>query len=151
MALQPKSDEDYMKEALKEAQKALELDEVPVGAVIVCNNQIVARAHNFTERLNDVTAHAEMQAFTAAADFLGGKYLNECTLYVTLEPCVMCAGASYWTQLKKIVFGASDEKRGFQKKAANVMHPKTECVKGVMAEECAQLLTDFFASKRELK
>jgi len=151
MALQPKSDEEYMKEALKEAQKALELDEVPVGAVIVCNNQIVARAHNFTERLNDVTAHAEMQAFTAAADFLGGKYLNECTLYVTLEPCVMCAGASYWTQLKKIVFGASDEKRGFQKKAANVMHPKTECVKGVMAEECAQLLTDFFASKRELK
>ena len=151
MALQPKSDEDYMKEALKEAQKALELDEVPVGAVIVCNNQIVARAHNFTERLNDVTAHAEMQAFTAAADYLGGKYLNECTLYVTLEPCVMCAGASYWTQLKKIVFGASDEKRGFQKKAANVMHPKTECVKGVMAEECAQLLTDFFASKRELK
>ena len=150
MALQPKSDEEYMKEALKEAQKALELDEVPVGAVIVCNNQIVARAHNFTERLNDVTAHAEMQAFTAAADFLGGKYLNECTLYVTLEPCVMCAGASYWTQLKKIVFGASDEKRGFQKKAANVMHPKTECVKGVMAEECAQLLTDFFASKREL-
>ena len=151
MALQPKSDEDYMKEALKEAQKALELDEVPVGAVIVCNNQIVARAHNFTERLNDVTAHAEMQAFTAAADYLGGKYLNECTLYVTLEPCVMCAGASYWAQLKKIVYGASDEKRGFQKKAANVMHPKTECVKGVMVEECAQLLTDFFASKRELK
>ena len=151
MALQPKSDEDYMKEALKEAQKALELDEVPVGAVIVCNNQIIARAHNFTERLNDVTAHAEMQAFTAAADYLGGKYLNECTLYVTLEPCVMCAGASYWAQLNKIVFGASDEKRGFQKKAANVLHPKTECVKGVMAEECAQLLTDFFASKRELK
>ena len=151
MALQPKSDEDYMKEALKEAQKALELDEVPVGAIIVCNNQIIARAHNFTERLNDVTAHAEMQAFTAAADYLGGKYLNECTLYVTLEPCVMCAGASYWAQLKKIVYGASDEKRGFQKKAANVMHPKTECVKGVMAEECAQLLTDFFASKRELK
>ena len=151
MALQLKSEEEYMKEALKEAQKALELDEVPVGAVIVCNNQIIARAHNLTERLNDVTAHAEMQAFTAAADYLGGKYLNECTLYVTLEPCVMCAGASYWAQLKKIVFGASDEKRGFQKKAANVMHPKTECVKGIMAEECAQLLTDFFASKRELK
>ena len=151
MALQLKSEEEYMKEALKEAQKALELDEVPVGAVIVCNNQIIARAHNLTERLNDVTAHAEMQAFTAAADYLGGKYLNECTLYVTLAPCVMCAGASYWTQLKKIVFGASDEKRGFQKKAANVMHPKTECVKGIMAEECAQLLTDFFASKRELK
>ena len=110
MALQPNSDEYYMKEALKEAKKALELDEVPVGAVIVCNNQIIARAHNFTERLNDVTAHAEMQAFTSAADYLGGKYLNECTLYVTLEPCLMCAGASYWAQIKKIVFGASDEK-----------------------------------------
>ena len=151
MALQPKSDEYYMKEALKEAKKALESDEVPVGAVIVCNNQIIARAHNFTERLNDVTAHAEMQAFTSAADYLGGKYLNECTLYVTLEPCLMCAGASYWAQLNKIVFGASDEKRGFQNKAGLVLHPKTECVKGVMAEECAQLLTDFFASKRELK
>ena len=151
MALQLKSDEEYMKEALKEAQKALELDEVPVGAVIVCNNQIIARAHNLTERLNDVTAHAEMQAFTAAADYLGGKYLNECTLFVTLEPCVMCAGASYWTQLKKIVFGAYDEKRGFQKRAGDIMHPKTECVNGVMAEECAQLLTDFFAKKRELK
>ena len=151
MALQPKSDEYYMKEALKEAKKALKSDEVPVGAVIVCNNQIIARAHNFTERLNDVTAHAEMQAFTSAADYLGGKYLNECTLYVTLEPCLMCAGASYWAQLNKIVFGASDEKRGFQNKAGLVLHPKTECVKGVMAEECAQLLTDFFASKRELK
>lgn len=151
MALQPNSDEYYMKEALKEAKKALELDEVPVGAVIVCNNQIIARAHNFTERLNDVTAHAEMQAFTSAADYLGGKYLNECTLYVTLEPCLMCAGASYWAQIKKIVFGASDEKRGFQEKAGLVLHPRTECVKGVMAEECAQLLTDFFASKRELK
>ncbi|MBJ10270.1 MAG: tRNA-specific adenosine deaminase [Flavobacteriales bacterium] len=151
MALQPKSDEYYMKEALKEAKKALELDEVPVGAVIVCNNQIIARAHNFTEHLNDVTAHAEMQAFTSAADYLGGKYLNECTLYVTLEPCLMCAGASYWAQLNKIVFGASDEKRGFQNMVGLVLHPKTECVKGVMAEECAQLLTDFFASKRELK
>ena len=151
MALQPKSDEYYMKEALKEAKKALKSDEVPVGAVIVCNNQIIARAHNFTERLNDVTAHAEMQAFTSAADYLGGKYLNECTLYVTLEPCLMCAGASYWAQLNKIVFGASDEKRGFQNMVGLVLHPKTECVKGVMAEECAQLLTDFFASKRELK
>ena len=151
MALQPKSDEYYMKEALKEAKKALKSDEVPVGAVIVCNNQIIARAHNFTERLNDVTAHAEMQAFTSAADYLGGKYLNECTLYVTLEPCLMCAGASYWAQLNKIVFGASDEKRGFQNKAGLVLHPKTECVKGVMSEECAQLLTDFFASKRDLK
>lgn len=151
MALQPKSDEYYMKEALKEAKKALALGEVPVGAIIVCNNQIIARAHNFTERLNDVTAHAEMQAFTSAADYLGGKYLNECTLYVTLEPCLMCAGASYWAQLNKIVFGASDEKRGFQNKVGLVLHPKTEYVKGILAEECAQLLTDFFASKRELK
>jgi tRNA(adenine34) deaminase len=151
MSLQPKSDEYFMKEALKEARKALELDEVPVGAVIVCNEQVIARAHNFTERLNDVTAHAEMQAFTAAADYLGGKYLNECMLYVTLEPCVMCAGASYWTQIKKVVFGALDEKRGYQNRAGDVLHPKTECVKGIMAEECAQLLTEFFARKRKLK
>lgn len=151
MSLQPKSDEYFMKEALKEARKALELDEVPVGAVIVCNEQVIARAHNFTERLNDVTAHAEMQAFTAAADYLGGKYLNECTLYVTLEPCVMCAGASYWTQIKKVVFAASDEKRGYQNKAGNVLHPRTECVKGIMDKECAQLLTEFFARKRKLK
>ena len=129
MALQPKSDEYYMKEALKEAKKALDLNEVPVGAVIVCDNQIIARAHNFTERLNDVTAHAEMQAFTAAADYLGGKYLNECTLYVTLEPCVMCAGASYWTQLKKIVFGASDEKR-FPKEGRKCYTPKQNLKKG---------------------
>ena len=122
--LQDHSDDYFMKKALAEAQKAKEIDEVPVGAVVVCDNQIIARAHNFTERLNDVTAHAEMQAFTAAADYLGGKYLNECTLYVTLEPCVMCAGASYWTQLKKIVFGASDEKRGFRAMAGHVLHPK---------------------------
>ena len=112
MEINPFNDNYFMKEALKEAQKALVKDEVPVGCVIVCDNQIIARAHNFTERLNDVTAHAEMQAFTAAADYLGGKYLNECTLYVTLEPCVMCAGAAYWTQIKKIVFGASDKTRG---------------------------------------
>ena len=111
--LQNQSDDFFMKKALEEAHKALALDEVPVGAVVVCENQIIARAHNFTERLNDVTAHAEMQVFTAAADYLGGKYLNECTLYVTLEPCVMCAGASYWTQLKKVVYGARDEKGGF--------------------------------------
>tara|TARA_B110000467_G_C18308588_1_gene476400 strand:- start:418 stop:873 length:456 start_codon:yes stop_codon:yes gene_type:complete len=151
MILQPKSDEYFMKEALKEARKAFELDEVPVGAVIVCNEQVIARAHNFTERLNDVTAHAEMQAFTAAADYLGGKYLNECTLYVTLEPCVMCAGASYWTQIKKVVFAASDEKRGYQNKAGHVLHPRTECVQGIMDKECAQLLTEFFARKRKLK
>ena len=145
------SDDYFMKKALAEAQKAKELDEVPVGAVVVCDNQIIARAHNFSERLNDVTAHAEMQAFTAAADYLGGKYLNECTLYVTLEPCVMCAGASYWTQLKKIVFGASDEKRGFRLMAGQVLHPKTELVGGVMEHECSEIIRDFFVSKRQLK
>ena len=149
--LRDHSDDYYMKKALVEAQKAKELDEVPVGAVVVCDNQIIARAHNFTERLNDVTAHAEMQAFTAAADYLGGKYLNECTLYVTLEPCLMCAGASYWTQLKKIVFGASDEKRGFRATAAQVLHPKTELVGGVMEKECSEIIRDFFVSKRQLK
>ena len=137
MSLQPKSDEYYMKEALKEAYKALELDEVPVGAVIVCDNQIIARAVIFTEHLNDVTAHAEMQAFTAAADYLGGKYLNECTLYVTLEPCVMCAGASYWAQIKKIVFGASDEKRGFQKEGRKCVAPQNRmCERGYGRRMC---------------
>tara|TARA_B100000886_G_scaffold322076_1_gene264785 strand:+ start:43 stop:495 length:453 start_codon:yes stop_codon:yes gene_type:complete len=149
--LQDHSDDYFMKKALAEAQKAKEIDEVPVGAVVVCDNQIIARAHNFTERLNDVTAHAEMQAFTAAADYLGGKYLNECTLYVTLEPCVMCAGASYWTQLKKIVFGASDLKRGFRTIAGQVLHPKTELVGGVMEQECSEIIRDFFVSKRQLK
>ena len=115
MEINPFDDNYFMKEAIKEAEKALGKDEVPVGAVVVCENQIIARAHNYTESLNDVTAHAEMQAFTAAADYLGGKYLNECTLYVTLEPCVMCAGASYWAQIKKIVYGAKDGKRGFSK------------------------------------
>ena len=140
MEINPFNDNYFMKEALKEAQKALEKDEVPVGCVIVCNNQIMARAHNFTERLNDVTAHAEMQAFTAAADFLGGKYLNECTLYVTLEPCVMCGGASYWTQLKKLVYGANDVKRGYSQLSENILHPKTEVISGIMAVECAKLL-----------
>jgi tRNA(adenine34) deaminase len=149
--LQDHSDDYFMKKALDEAKKARDLDEVPVGAVVVCDNQIIARAHNFTERLNDVTAHAEMQVFTAAADYLGGKYLNECTLYVTLEPCVMCAGASYWTQLKKVVYGASDEKRGFRTMAGNVLHPKTELIGGIMAEECSEIITNFFASKRQLK
>ncbi len=149
--LQDFSDDFFMKIAFQQAQKALSMDEVPVGAVVVCDNQIIARAHNYTERLNDVTAHAEMQVFTAAADYLGGKYLNECTLYVTLEPCVMCAGASYWSQLKKIVFGASDEKRGFQALSDTIIHPKTEVVGGIMAEECSQILKDFFVSKRQLK
>ena len=148
MEINPFNDTYFMKEALKEAQKSFVKDEVPVGAVIVCENQIIARAHNYTETLNDVTAHAEMQAFTAAADYLGGKYLTECTLYVTLEPCVMCGGASYWTQLKKIVFGAADEKRGFSILSENILHPKTEVESGLMKEECSKLLTDFFQSKR---
>ncbi len=148
MEINPFDDTYFMKEALKEAQKAFVKDEVPVGAVIVCENQIIARAHNYTETLNDVTAHAEMQAFTAAADYLGGKYLNECTLYVTLEPCVMCGGASYWAQLKKIVFAAADEKRGFSILSENILHPKTEVESGLMKEECSKLLTDFFQSKR---
>ena len=143
------SDEHFMKEAFKEAQKAFDEDEVPVGAIIVCDNKIIARAHNMTERLNDVTAHAEMLAFTSATDYLGGKYLNECTLYVTLEPCVMCAGASYWTQLKKVVYGASDEKRGFTKHKEKLMHPKTEIVKGVMRPACGEILLQFFENKRK--
>lgn len=138
----------FMREALKEAQRALERDEVPVGAVVVCQNKIIGRGHNLTENLNDVTAHAEMQAFTAAANFLGGKYLNECTLYVTLEPCVMCAGAAYWTQVGKIVYGARDEKRGFLLTSARILHPKTQLTGGILAEECSVLLKDFFKKKR---
>lgn len=139
----------FMKQALLEAEKAFDKNEVPVGAVIVINNTIVARAHNLTETLTDVTAHAEMQAFTAASDYLGGKYLNDCTLYVTLEPCQMCAGAAYWTQIGKIVFGASDLKRGFEKHQTS-LHPKTKLVKGVLKEACASLLTRFFIEKRNL-
>ena len=142
------SDEHFMKEAFKEAQKAFDEDEVPVGAVVVCDNKIIARAHNMTERLNDVTAHAEMLAFTSATDFLGGKYLNECTLYVTLEPCVMCAGASYWTQLKKVVYSATDKERGFAKHQENLLHPKTEISTGILQQECSDLLTTFFKKKR---
>ncbi len=142
------SDAYFMNEALKEAQKAFEQDEVPVGAVVVWNNRIIARAHNLTETLNDPTAHAEMQAFTAATNTIGGKYLNECTLYVTLEPCVMCAGASYWTQLGKIVFGADDEKRGFTLVRDKLLHPKTVVQGGVLKIECSQLLKDFFEKKR---
>ena len=148
MEINPFNDNYFMKEALKEAQKALEKDEVPVGCVIVCDNQIIARAHNFTERLNDVTAHAEMQAFTAASAFLGGKYLNECTLYVTLEPCVMCGGASYWAQLKKVVYGAKDVKRGYSQLSENILHPKTEVISGIMASTCSKLLKEFFKIKR---
>jgi len=148
MEIKPFDDTYFMKQALGQAKKAYDKDEVPVGAIIVCDNQIIARAHNYTETLNDVTAHAEMQAFTAAVDYLGGKYLNECTLYVTLEPCVMCGGAAYWTQLKKVVYGAKDEKRGFSTLTQNILHPKTEIEGGLLQEECAKLLSDFFKSKR---
>ncbi len=150
MSLGVFSDEHFMKIALQEAKLAYEKDEVPVGAIIVYNNQIIARAHNLTETLNDVTAHAEMQAFTSAADFIGGKYLRECTLYITLEPCLMCAGASFWTQLAKIVFGAHDDKRGYSNVSGNVLHPETIITGGIMEKECGKLLIDFFASKRKL-
>lgn len=138
----------YMQQALQEARKAAEAGEVPVGAVVVCRDRIIARAHNLTETLNDVTAHAEMQAITAAANALGGKYLTDCTLYVTVEPCVMCAGAIAWAQMGKLVFGAVDEKRGYRRYAPQALHPKTEVVTGVKAEECAQLMKDFFKKKR---
>ena len=141
-------DNFYMKQALLEAKCAIEEDEIPVGAVIVCGERIIARAHNLTERLSDVTAHAEMQAITAASEYLGGKYLNDCTLYVTVEPCIMCAGALGWSQIGRIVYGAGDEKRGFRRFAPQVLHPKTELVSGVMEEECALLMKEFFQRKR---
>ena len=142
------TDAYFMREAFKEAQKAYDADEVPVGAVVVCNNRVIARAHNLTERLNDVTAHAEMQAITAAAAFLGGKYLNECVLYVTLEPCVMCAGAMHWGQLQKIVYAAADPKRGFLRLGQQVLHPRTKLEGGIMAQECGHIISDFFKQKR---
>ena len=142
------SDEYFMKEALKEAGKALDKDEVPIGAVIVSNNQVIARAHNLTETLNDVTAHAEMQAFTAAANYLGGKYLNDCALYVTLEPCVMCMGASAWAQISKIVYGASDPKKGYTQFNHQIIHPKTKVVSGVLESECSAIIKAFFKTKR---
>lgn len=142
------NDEFFMKQAFAQALEAYDKDEVPVGAVIVHGKRVIARAHNLTETLNDVTAHAEMQAITAAANFIGGKYLNECTLYVTLEPCVMCAGAIYWSQLAKIVFGAADPKRGFKQINQSLLHPKTELVGGILEVECGELITDFFKKKR---
>ncbi len=142
------NDDYYMKQALLEAQKAFERGEVPIGAVITCNNRIIARAHNLTETLNDVTAHAEMQAITAAASVLGGKYLIDCTLYVTIEPCPMCAGALAWSQISRIVYGAKDEKRGYLKIAPSALHPKTEVVSGIMAEEAIDLIKQFFRDKR---
>lgn len=137
-----------MQKAIQQAEMAFERDEVPVGAVVVCRDRIIARAHNLTEALNDVTAHAEMQAITAAANSLGGKYLNDCTLYVTVEPCVMCAGAIGWSQLGRLVYGATDPKRGFSVYAPNALHPKTEVVSGVMEEACGNLMRDFFKKKR---
>jgi len=148
MPLTAFSDETFMKEALKEAAKALAKNEVPIGAVIVCQNRIIARAHNLTETLNDPTAHAEMLAFTAAASFIGAKYLTDCTLYVSVEPCVMCAGASFWTQIPRIVFGAKDPKRGYSLITQNLLHPKTVVTSGILEKECAALIKNFFKTKR---
>ena len=143
------SDEYFMLKALNEAQTAFEKDEVPVGAIIVAGNRIIARAHNLTETLNDVTAHAEMQAITSAASFLGGKYLKECTLYVTLEPCMMCAGALYWAQIARIVYCANDTKRGFSLNHPSPLHPATTITSGILEKECAVLMTEFFKKKRK--
>ncbi len=140
----------FMRKALDEARVAFDMDEIPVGAVVVCQNRIIAGAHNLTERLCDVTAHAEMQAITAAANSLGGKYLTDCTLYVTLEPCVMCAGAIGWAQIGRVVFGAADDKRGYRRFAPEALHPKTEVTSGVLADACSALLREFFAKKRKI-
>ncbi|MBE6217381.1 MAG: nucleoside deaminase [Bacteroidales bacterium] len=142
-------DERYMKDALREAGMAATEDEVPIGAVIVCRGRIIGKGHNMTERLNDPTAHAEMIAITAATEAMGGKYLNDCTLYVTVEPCPMCAGALAWSQIGRVVYGASDPKRGFSMFSPSLMHPKTEVVSGVLAEECSDLVTEFFKNKRK--
>jgi tRNA(adenine34) deaminase len=138
----------YMKQALAEANKAYSQGEIPIGAVVVCRGKIIARSHNLTELLHDVTAHAEMQAITAAAEHLGGKYLTDCTLYVTVEPCVMCAGALGWSQISRIVYGTPDEKRGYARFAPNALHPRTQVTSGIMAEECAELMQRFFKEKR---
>lgn len=148
MSIFDNEDEYWMREALREARLALDADEVPIGAVIVSQGRLVARGHNHTERLHDVTAHAEMVAFTAAAELLGGKYLKECTLYVTVEPCVMCAGAAGWTQVGRIVYGAADPKRGYSRLGRAMLHPKTEVTGGVLRDECEQLMKDFFKGKR---
>ena len=142
------TDEQYMLRALEQAQMAADRDEVPVGVVVVCQDRIIARGHNLTETLNDVTAHAEMQAVTAAANALGGKYLSDCTLYVTVEPCVMCAGALAWAQVERIVYGAADPKRGYSVYAPEALHPRTQVTAGVLAEECGELMRQFFKSKR---
>ena len=145
---QQKKDEMYMRKALAEAQQALAEGEIPIGAIVVCQDHVIARAHNLTETLHDVTAHAEMQAITSAANELGGKYLKDCTLYVTVEPCVMCAGALGWSQLSRIVYGTADEKRGYQLYAPRALHPKTTIKGGILEEECRQLMQDFFKNKR---
>lgn len=145
---QQKKDEQFMRKAIAEAQQALQEGEIPIGAVIVCNDHIIARAHNLTETLHDVTAHAEMQAITSAANELGGKYLTDCTLYVTIEPCTMCAGALGWSHLSRIVYGVADEKRGYQLYAPRALHPKTKITGGILEEECRQLMQDFFRNKR---
>lgn len=142
------ADERYMRKALEEARRAFDADEIPVGAVVVCGDQIIARGHNLTEMLHDVTAHAEMQAITAAAEHLGGKYLDVCTLYVTVEPCIMCAGAIGWSQLGRLVYGASDPKRGYSFFAPQALHPKTKVVSGVLEKECGALMKEFFQRKR---
>ena len=142
------TDEEYMRKALEEAREAFRRDEVPVGAVVVARDRIIARAHNLTETLHDVTAHAEMQAITAAADSLGGKYLDACTLYVTVEPCVMCAGALGWSQIARVVYGAADPKRGYSKFTPSLLHPKAEVATGILAEECGNIVTEFFRKKR---
>ncbi len=141
-------DERYMRMALQEARAAFDAGEIPVGVIVVCKDRVVARAHNLTERLDDVTAHAEMQAITSAAATLGGKYLTDCTLYVTLEPCVMCAGAIGWAQLSRLVFGAGDDKRGYRRFAPDALHPKTQVEQGILADECVALMKDFFARRR---
>lgn len=142
------NDEYYMRQALNEARQAFDKGEVPIGAIVVCKGRIIARGHNFTETLNDVTAHAEMQAITAAANVLGGKYLTDCILYVTIEPCPMCAGGLLWSQISKIVYGAKDEKKGYSVFSPSILHPKTEVVSGVMEDECASLMKEFFKQKR---
>lgn len=142
------TDEKYMAFAIEEARMALEQDEIPIGAVVVADGKVIGRGHNLTETLHDVTAHAEMQAITAAAEWLGGKYLDKCSLYVTVEPCVMCAGAIGWSQLGRLVYGANDEKRGFQRFAPKALHPKTVVVSGVLQDECATLMKNFFKEKR---
>ncbi len=147
--MKPESDEYYMRMALAEAAKAAGRDEVPVGAVIVAGNSIIARAHNLTEALNDPTAHAEMQAITAAAAHLGGKYLTGCTIYVTVEPCVMCAGALAWSQISTVIYGADDAKKGYTTTCAEILHPKTEVRTGVLAGECSEMIKMFFRKKRE--